>query len=1059
MNNDSNISSTNPMLEAFLSRMLEISQVAVVFKSIKNEILAFFESLSLSLPERPRLIDFENRVIEELEKEIDVRQRFTGIDVLKMIHVFRLEMSDSCYEKILCLGKLSLSEEKKIISFSSKDRSFRIKEPTPEIIIEFMTTICDTLHEFKTFVELANGFQQWRKRKFWGPVDHHSFVNLFTKLTERISEAVPFYHCLNLQKKIDNKEIIDGPYLMKLRTYFINVDLADWPHEDIVISFSAPSNCFDAFREKLLEIRIIKEEIFETEEVESSNSKRQRESLEDEPLMAKKAKIDNQSQSNSPHQQQNLDTLDASLDQCGSSIDADVPGPSTSENIISEENISNNILMTVVPYFCHFDDHDYLQYKVDFIQEQQYLESVSPEQQIESRSTLDEHPSKPYFCYLDDHDYFPSSAGFPREQQNVKSVSPEQQVESTSTLDEHPSRVSNPVDEIGEGCTLEMINDHPNGSNIDFLEETEILQAGQSSPHMNEDREPLSSTQEQPIVSVALSILPKSLPISTIQGQTLRDAPLRPVHQSVVMTTQKQGEICKKEQLNKFLELINQMVAAFQKNTNSIEYIVSDACNKLEGLKLTTRPWISLLKRASSLLLNGRQHKFVDLDKRILIHFAQYEPLHESIIAELISTERMDDFELDRQERITYYRSGSWWLGEKSNVHQSFKFFWKNTTPLQRELLILLADLSTRRSSIMSRKEIIDEFRKNNADIKDYGISQELMKLLPNLRLALQYSVKTRVQMIFLTQSELNGNFKSMLDKYGKLDWDENKRIVKFVTSEDTLKTHNWSLSLHRDSENSSSNVDENNTDPKFTSSTRRQPNVSSSGQLRNTITPNSFDGSRSTTRQRQWTLPLHTANKFQRRTLPDAASVPVQEQNVFANRQAPTLTVAEKPSNQDIPLPIKLMTPVDLKINVLRGLEYSVVSRKAILKIVHSAIRQQQRILMPSELDGFKKFEETVEELRRNTLPRERISSRALTESLLEALEMAQGHAENKKNSDHGSIHIWKFLGFLKSVARLIPSVAIPTLLDKHVNVDKFTVIPIQKALEAFRLSVLFDQ
>ncbi|KAF1753663.1 hypothetical protein GCK72_020220 [Caenorhabditis remanei] len=982
------------MLEAFLSRMLEISQVAVVFKSIKNEILAFFESLSLSLPERPRLIDFENRVIEELEKEIDVRQRFTGIDVLKMIHVFRLEMSDSCYEKILCLGKLSLSEEKKIISFSSNDRSFRIKEPTPEIIIEFMTTICDTLHEFKTFVELANGFQQWRKRKFWGPVDHHSFVNLFTKLTERISEAVPFYHCLNLQKKIDNKEIIDGPYLMKLRTYFINVDLADWPHEDIVISFSAPSNCFDAFREKLLEIRIIKEEIFETEEVESSNSKRQRESLEDEPLMAKKAKIDNQSQSNSPHQQQNLDTLDASLDQCGSSIDADLPGPSTSENIISEENISNNILMTVVPYFCHFDDHDYLQYKVDFIQEQQ--------------STLDEHPSKPYFCYLDDHDYFPSSAGFPREQQNVKSVSPEQQVESTSTLDEHPSRVSNPVDEIGEGCTLEMINDHPNGSNIDFLEETEILQAGQSSPHMNEDREPLSSTQEQPIVSVALSILPKSLPISTIQGQTLRDAPLRPVHQSVVMTTQKQGEICKKEQLNKFLELINQMVAAFQKNTNSIEYIVSDACNKLEGLKLTTRPWISLLKRASSLLLNGRQHKFVDLDKRILIHFAQYEPLHESIIAELISTERMDDFELDRQERITYYRSGSWWLGEKSNVHQSFKFFWKNTTPLQRELLILLADLSTRRSSIMSRKEIIDEFRKNNADIKDYGISQELMKLLPNIRLALQYSVKTRVQMIFLTQSELNGNFKSMV--------------------------------------------------PKFTSSTRRQPNVSSSGQLRNTITPNSFDGSRSTTRQRQWTLPLLTANKFQRRTLPDAASVPVQERNVFANRQAPTHTMAEKPSNQDIPLPIKLMTPVDLKINVLRGLVCSVVSRKAILKIVLSAIRQQQRILMPSELDGFKKFEETVEELWRKTRSHERITSRALTESLLETLEKAQGHAENKKNTGHGSIHIWKILGFLKSVARLIPCVAIPTLLDKHLNVDKFNVIPIETALEAFH-NELFKQ
>ena len=61
MNNDSNISSTNPMLEAFLSRMLKISQVAVVFKSIKDEILAFFESLSLSLPERPRLIDFENR--------------------------------------------------------------------------------------------------------------------------------------------------------------------------------------------------------------------------------------------------------------------------------------------------------------------------------------------------------------------------------------------------------------------------------------------------------------------------------------------------------------------------------------------------------------------------------------------------------------------------------------------------------------------------------------------------------------------------------------------------------------------------------------------------------------------------------------------------------------------------------------------------------------------------------------------------------------------------------------------------------------------------------------
>ena len=61
-------------------------------------------------------------------------------------------------------------------------------------------------------------------------------------------------------------------------------------------------------------------------------------------------------------------------------------------------------------------------------------------------------------------------------------------------------------------------------------------------------------------------------------------------------------------------------------------------------------------------------------------------------------------------------------------------------------------------------------------------------------------------------------------------------------------------------------------------------------------------------------------------------------------------------------------MTPVDLKINVLRGLEYSVVSRKAILKIVLSAIRQQQRILMPSELNGFKKFEETVEGLWRKT-------------------------------------------------------------------------------------------
>ncbi|KAF1753664.1 hypothetical protein GCK72_020221 [Caenorhabditis remanei] len=719
------------MLEAFLSRMLEISQAAVVFKSIKNEILAFFESLSLSLPERPRLIDFENRVIEELEKEIDVRQRFTGIDVLKMIHVFRLEMSDSCYEKILCLGKLSLSEEKKIISFSSNDRSFRIKEPTPEIIIEFMTTICDTLHQFKTFVDLANRFQQWRKRKFWGPVDHHSFVNLFTKLTERISEAVPFYHCLNLQKKIDNKEIIDGPYLMKLRTYFINVDLADWPHEDIVISFSAPSNCFDAFREKLLEIRIIKEEIFETEEVGSSNPKGQSEALEDEAPMTKKAKIDNQSQSNSPHQQQNLDTLDASLDQCVSSIDADVTGPSTSGNIISEENISNDTLMAVVPYFCHFDDHDYLQYKVDFIQEQQDLEPVSPEQQIES----------------------------------------------TSTLDEHPSGASNPVDEIGEANPFEMGNGHPmaNGS-IGFLEETGNIIS-------DEELKPSSSNQKQ------------------------ADEALRPVHQSEVMTTQKQGESCNKEQLNKFLELIDQMVAALQKNNDTINIVVSD-----EYSKLTTKPFISFLTRVFNLLRNGRQHKFVDLDKRILIYFAQYQPLHESIIAELISTERIDDFELDWQGRITYYQSGEWRLGEKSNVHQSFKFFWKDTTPLQRELLILLADLSSRRSSIMSLEEVIDEFQKINADISDNIIFQELINLLPKLHLAPQYSVKTRVQMIFLTQSNLNKQFKAELDKYGKLDCDECRKIVKFVTSDDTLKNHNWSLSLHRDSEISSSNMDEYNT-------------------------------------------------------------------------------------------------------------------------------------------------------------------------------------------------------------------------------------------------------
>ena len=63
------------------------------------------------------------------------------------------------------------------------------------------------------------------------------------------------------------------------------------------------------------------------------------------------------------------------------------------------------------------------------------------------------------------------------------------------------------------------------------------------------------------------------------------------------------------------------------------------------------------------------------------------------------------------------------------------------------------------------------------------------------------------------------------------------------------------------------------------------------------------------------------------------------------------------------------------------------------------------------------------------------------MIESLLEALERAQRHAERKNNPGHGSIHIWKVLGFLKSVARLIPCVAIPTLLDKHLNVDKFNV------------------